>query len=471
MLKFTKAKQLFKRFQSNEDGNIALTFAVSAVAVIGCMGAAMDFSTLSSADARSQAIADHTALAAAVFVKTNGREPNPPIPVGQGETPNPEEGYLDSSYRTYTAAELGYDFKGWVDGGADNVEIIVDYDGIRKEAKVTVKGRTVPTFMQILGTQNMEFEATAVAKYEDFEFYDPASVVMVLDNSGSMFWDDRPEVYNFNTRRWDDQEGHQKRLDALKSHASNFMTDLEALVGDQSSNDDKVLRTGMLAYSSNLIGSRTVPMNWGTESVNNSINRMTANGGTNSAPPINLAKVWMASEETVHRNMHGENPLKFMVFMTDGVNTVGGSTWVALPGTGQWKGYVCTWNSWRGCRRYSEDTVEQTNRPNYGYGWEEGKWVPTANLSSTADCQAMKEDGVKIYTIGFALAEGYYKTNYTSTSWTHLSSDVRDQAYAFLSDCASEPSTFLTAENAEQLEDAFERIGKDIQTEIIRLSN
>ena len=141
-------------------------------------------------------------------------------------------------------------------------------------------------------------------------------------------------------------------------------------------------------------------------------------------------------------------------------------------GTGQWLGMVCKRRNWWGtCTRYGQDTVEQTTKPTYGYDWEEGSWQPTANLSSTADCTAMKNDGVKIYTIGFALADGCYKTNQTSTSWTYLSPEVRDQAYAFLSDCATEPSTFLTAENAEQLEDAFTRIGNDIQTEIIRLSN
>lgn len=473
MFKTEKTRRLLSRFKKNEDGNIALTFAVSAVAVIGCMGAAMDFSTLSNADARSQAIADQTALAAAVFVKTNGREPNPPTPVGAGETPEPEEGYLDSSYRTYKASELGYNFKGWVDGGAENVDVIVDYDGILREAKVTVRGKTIPTFMQIFGHQNMDFEATAVAKYADYDLYDPASVVLVLDNSGSMGWDDKPEVFNPLSGNWEDQPGHQTRISALKTHAGGFMEDLEALAGDQTSNEKKILRTGMLAYSSDTVSARSVVMNWATQPVRNSLNRMVANGGTNSAPPMNTAKLWMDREDRFHQNMHGDDPLKFVVFMTDGVNTVGGTTWIAEEGTGQWLGHVCqSYRRWSGtCRRYKQDTVEQESRPNFGYGWEEGAWHATANISSVADCQAMKDDGVRIYTIGFALEEGYYKTNYSPTSYTYLSPDVRDKAYSFLTECSSEPSTFLTAENAEQLEEAFTRIGNDIQTEIIRLSN
>jgi len=478
MIKFEKMKRLFRRFGKNDDGNIALTFAVSAIAVIGCMGAAMDFSTLSNAEARSQAIADQTALAAAVFVKTNGREPTPPPPVGDGETPEPEEGYLDDSYRTYTAAELGYDFKGWVDGGADNVTVSIDYDGTAKEAIVTVSGQTVPTFMQVLGRQNMGFTAQATAKYEDFEFYDPASILMVLDNSGSMSFDDKALVSSpYGTwtdnygNKWLPHEDAQSRIGALKSHASGFMTDLQALVGDQTNDSNKVLRTGMLAYNHATITARTVPMAWQTADTQDSIDDMVATGGTNSAPPLDTARIWMGGEDTEHTDMHGDDPIKFVVFMTDGVNATDSVTWIQEDGTGQWKGYqrVCWWFwCWT-----EEDTVEQTNEPDWGWDWEEGRWDSTYNVQSVADCDAMKADGVKIYTIGFALASGTYDANgYWGTGSTDtINEDVRSKAYSFLSRCSSEPATFLTAENAEQLDDAFTRIGNDIMTEIIRLSN
>lgn len=479
MFKFEKMGRLFRRFQKNEDGNIALTFAVSAVAVIGCMGAAMDFSTLSNAKARSQSIADHTALSAAIFVKTNGREPIPPQPVGEGETQDPEEGYLDSSYKTYTADELGYEFKGWVDGGAENVDVTVDYDGINKEAVVTVSGQTVPTFMQILGTQNMSFSATATAKYEDFEFYDPASILMILDNSGSMAFDDKPLISSpsgtftdWDGNKWMPQDGAEPRIDALESHAGGFMDTLQNLVGDQSNDSDKVLRTGMLAYNTNTITARTVPMDWQTADTKASIGNMVASGGTNSAPPVDTARIWMSGEDQIHEDKHGDKPIKFLIFMTDGVNNNDSVTWVEQEGTGQWRGevrYCWYWWCW-----YEWDTVEQEDEPSGGRNWTEGKWDSDANILTTSDCETMKDDyDVKIYTIGFALAEGTYDANeYWGTgSIDTMSEDVRNQAYSFLTDCASEPATFLTAENSEQLEQAFTRIGNDIMTEIVRLSN
>ena len=73
MLKLPKIKNLLSRYRNDERGNVAMLFAGSAVVVIGTMGAAMDYSTLSNAKARSQAIADATALSAAIFVKDNDR--------------------------------------------------------------------------------------------------------------------------------------------------------------------------------------------------------------------------------------------------------------------------------------------------------------------------------------------------------------------------------------------------------------
>jgi len=302
-------------------------FGLSATIIIGCMGAAMDFSTFSNAEARSQAIADQTALAAAVFVRSNKREPSPPPPAKEGEEQQPEEGYLDDRYRSYTAAELGYEFRGWVEGGADNVTVTVNYDGTAKEATVKVSGNTVPTFMQIFGNKAMEFESTSVAKYEDYDFLDPATVLMVLDNSGSMSFDDKPLV-KLPKGRWIDNNGNyydsppdaEPRIDSLQRSASNFIATLQNSVGSQDSKKDKALRTGILAYNENTITSRTVSPYWQTKDTKASIDKMVANGGTNSAPPIDEARIWMGKEDQIHKDMHGKDPLKFLVFMTDGLN-------------------------------------------------------------------------------------------------------------------------------------------------------
>ncbi len=474
-----KKRNILRRYRNEEDGNVAVLFGVSAVAIIGLMGAGLDFATLSSAKSRSQSIADQTALLAAVYVRDNGGQPTPTVgsDILLDQTPSSDNGYLDKSLRTYTAAELGYEYKGWVEGGAENVTVELEYDEINGEIHTTVSGKTKPTFIQILGKQDMSFAAKSTAKYADLGLYDPASVLMVLDNSGSMAFDDKPLTFNDATNQWEDQDNAVPRIDALIQHSKNFFTLLHDLVGEQNTDKKKILRTGMLSYNSGTLSARSVAMNWSIQSSLNSLNNMVADGGTNSAPSLSKARSWMAGEDKNHLNMHGEDPVKYVVFMSDGLNTEGGSTWVAEKGTGQWYGERCV-EYHKGkksgtCKRYGYDTVESETRPSFGSGWEEGKWASAADIASIADCKVMKNEGVKIYTIGFALAEGLYDTNgyYGYPENQNLDKEVRDQAYSFLTQCASDPETFLTAENASELEEAFKRIGNDIMTEMIRLSN
>ena len=70
-----KANCILKKFKRDESGTTALTWALSLTVIMGAMGASLDFVVASNADARSQTIADNTALAAAIYVKTHGRPP------------------------------------------------------------------------------------------------------------------------------------------------------------------------------------------------------------------------------------------------------------------------------------------------------------------------------------------------------------------------------------------------------------
>jgi len=126
MSNIRKRNGLLSRFRENEDGNVTIMFGISVVAVVGLMGAAMDYSTMSSAKARSQSIADQTALSAAIFVKNNDRAPKAD-----------EEGVVEGQH---SASSLGYDFKGWVDGGAENVSVNVVYDDNAGQFRVYALG-------------------------------------------------------------------------------------------------------------------------------------------------------------------------------------------------------------------------------------------------------------------------------------------------------------------------------------------
>ncbi len=451
-----KIKSVLKRFKRDEGGQMALMMAVSAVAVIATAGAALDYSVVANADSKAQTIADSTALSAAIHVKNFGSAPT-----------SKDEGL----YGSYSASELGYDMSDWVKNGASGVNVSISYDNTAKEATVTVTGKTIPTFAQVMGHDELDFKATSTVKYYDIELKDPASIVLVLDNSGSMGWDDKAEIFTSQHSHYTPSDAIP-RIDGLKTSVTNFMTSLDNLVGDQTSVavGDRVLRTGMLAYNSSTINARTVNMKWGTLS-NGNITSMNAGGGTNSAPPMDTARQWMALEDAIHDTEHGKTPLKFAIFMTDGVNTSGNTAWVQTDGTGYWRKWSCSY--YGGCRyRYYSEYYN----PHFNFaanGYEEGETVLTSNQETLTDCTAMKNAGVKVYTIGFALEPGRYEENYTSygnMQYEDISEETSNQAYAFLQGCASSTQEFIKADNAGTLEQAFQTIGNDIVQEIIRIS-
>jgi len=318
-----KANSALKKLKRDESGIAAISWALSLPTIIGAMGAAMDFAMLSTADSRSQAIADTTALAAAIYVKNNEQVP-------QDRT----EGLIGE----YTAQELGYDYRSWVINGADGVSVDVSYDNVKREATVTVAGQTRPTLMQILGFDALDFNAQSVVKYYEKDVQDPASVVLVLDNSGSMHFDDLPIDSYGNA-----PSEAEPRINALKTSAKAFMAMLDEAVGPQvaDSSEPRTLRTGMMAFDSNIISARTIAMDWGVVT-DSEINAMTPLAATNSAPPMAAANTWLnVNEPPIHEAENpGKTPLKYIILMTDGKNTVGDEVWTQRNGTQNWRRYV-----------------------------------------------------------------------------------------------------------------------------------
>lgn len=450
-----RSASIVKAFAREEDGNIMITTAIGMIGIMSVVGFSLDYAALSTADSRGQSIADASALTASIYVKNYGREPN-----------NKQEGLIGQ----YTASELGYKYPGWTQGGAEGVKVTISYDDINQEATATVEGKTVPFFSQVMGKNALNFSKKSVVKYYDSGFKDPASIVLVLDNSGSMGWDDKAVVFRSNGSYYTPSDAIP-RITALESSVENFMDTLNRLVEDQTTAEvgTRVLRTGMLAYNANTVNARTVGMKWGTIA-DSKITAMQASGGTNSSAPLRTARSWMATEDAIHKAEHGQTPLKFAIFMTDGVNTSGGTIWEQEDGTGYWRLYNCN----NGCRYSYASSASYPTYDFEGNGWEEGKQLLTANTDSLADCKRMENDGVRVYTIGFALEEGYYEQNYTYNGrmqYSYTSQETSDGAYAFLQGCASSTGRFIKAENAETLEEAFQTIGGNIIKEVIRISN
>ncbi|WP_298918698.1 pilus assembly protein TadG-related protein [uncultured Algimonas sp.] len=448
--------------------------AVAMVGLLAMVGAAIDYTTASSSKSRSQNIADAVALNAAAFVRAN-----------KGKMPTDRKNGLPTG--DYTAAELGYDVKGWVAGGAEDVIVNVAYDMTAKEAIVTVSGETNASFSAVMGIDTVGYSSRSVVGMEDLELNDVASLALILDNSGSMAWDDRP--YKANGFGWlVPPTGAVARITALEDSVKGFMTYLEPLVGTQTGTDPKVFRSGMLAYNGNTINSRTKPMGWRLLS-DGTIDAMTAQGSTRPANALATAADWLVSEPAVHKAASGKTPLRYAVFMTDGVNDGNDPVWIDQTGTGKWRRQRCSrpdrwsrWSCWYSYRTSSARPSGNARQWNGGRqrrgNWSEGRDSYPQNETALASCKRMKDDGVTVYTIGFALEPGTYGMNdfywdynagrYVENTRT-LDASIKSQAFNFLAACASNADTFIKAANADELTAAFNTIGEDILSDTIRI--
>jgi len=453
MIIITHAKTLLRNYKNDDRGNIAMIFGVAFLTLLMAVGVGYDYSQLTHAYSKSQSIADQAALQAAIYVKNNGAPPA-----------NSEQGLVHN--HTYTAGELGHHYNGFVKDGATGVSVKVEYDEAAQEARAYVEGKTLPAFLQVFNYEDLTFHATSVANYEDNAPQTPASVVMVMDNSGSMWFDDKPRDVNGNT-----PSDTKKRIDGLKSTVSRFMSQLDDIVGPQTTPGKRVLRTGLIAYNGDIIDDKTVDMKWGTLT-QSEINVMSPYGSTNSHPPMNEAKTWINAEDTIHDNETGLESARFVIFMTDGQNTNGYYGWLNEAGTGEWRGYKC--NN-RHCWWVYKSSETKPPNNNQGQGWREGRIVYTNDYYTDQACNSM-EEGVRIYTIGFALQSGYFNTN----EWQHynggyspfaVSPQLRGRANSLLASCATDGRYFFTADNTQELEDAFAKIGRDIETELIRIKS
>jgi len=484
---------LLRRFSKDEKGNITLMMAISTVVILSAIGAAVDYSVVANADSRAQSIADASALTAAIHVKNHGNKPK-----------NKTEGLIGK----YTAKDLGYNVSGWVDGGAEGVNVDVSYNDADLEATVVVKGKTLPTFSQIMGHKTLKFGATATVKYSQVELKNPASIALVLDSSGSMAWDDKvdPDQSNDEFESTSRTPNAVSRNESLITAASSFMERLKPL--EIGANGKRVVRTGLYAYNSQYQAGLSKPMKWGTLSTgrNSKLANLPANGGTNSSSAMEEVLKDIGKENQRHKNESGDgNPFKYVVLMTDGANNEthygpAGCHTSNRPRHKHWQ-YKYRYSYYG--YTYTEE-VHSRFEPTYDPGyyrvedWKEVQVGPGYDQDTTCEytsvydsatvgyCQSLASQGVKVFTIGYGLEPGYYhmrdsypldySVNYDYTIYeryhVEIKKPVTDRAYAMLKSCADDSGgKFYAAKNAGELEKAFDNIGSDIVNEVIRLSN
>lgn len=125
------------------------------------------------------------------------------------------------------------------------------------------------------------------------------SMALVLDRSGSMDWN---------------LEG-QRKIDVLKSAVGSLLDQIET--ADPTHN---YVRIGASSYNSYMTGSQK--LHWQPKKTRDFVNALPASGGTDSTDAFSWAfdNVSAAKEINQHKAKNGQEPQRYIVFMTDGDN-------------------------------------------------------------------------------------------------------------------------------------------------------
>ena len=167
------------RFMRDRRGNVALTFALAVLPVVGCVGAAVDYSRANAAQTALQSALDSTAL------------------------------MLSKKAATDTSAQLQADAENYFSAvfkanDASNVRINVSYNKAAGNVVTVTGSATVPTtFVGLLGYDTLGISGSSTAKWGSTRL----RVALVLDNTGSM--------------------AEYGKLTALKSATTNLLAQLQ----------------------------------------------------------------------------------------------------------------------------------------------------------------------------------------------------------------------------------------------------
>lgn len=144
-------------FASARGGNVAIIFGLSAIPVVGLMGAAADYSRANSAKAAMQAAVDATALMLSKEVQSLS-------------TTQLNEKALQYFLANFNRPE------------AKNITVTPTYSSATSELKLLGEATLNTHFVSLLGKETMAISATSTAKWGNSRL----RVALALDNTGSM---------------------------------------------------------------------------------------------------------------------------------------------------------------------------------------------------------------------------------------------------------------------------------------------
>jgi len=392
-------------FKDNAEGNVGIMFAISAFVLIGFLAFAIDLSSGHSAKQRLQNTTDAVALLAA------------------------KDKSLDSPAKLEAAAQSLYDATYPGDRGVriEIENIVRDGDNVT----VVTKNNIDTYFGSIFNSSDLDVVVSSTAIFTKKSM----DVALVLDTTGSMGWpapgdsgqskiqslqtaahgliDTFDELNNDDLRlsivpfaqymNVGEMNSRAGWLDFSRAPASSW----KGCVGSRlNGKDETPTRAGgaIPAFPGPICGSEILPLTANMNTARKSIDKLEPKGWTYI--PSGIAWGW--------RTLEGEIPSivpnaprdtvhkKVMVIMTDGTNT-----------------------------RSKSDLTH------------EGKNIGDANDKTSRLCDRVKGDDIEVYTITYALDDKTTKN--------------------LMRNCASDSTKFFDAGTAEELNVAFDAIGRNLE--------
>ena len=455
-------KALLARFARDTSGSIAIMWGLSAIVVIGMVGAAIDYSRAVNVKEVMAQELDGAVLAGARYLSSST------------DTDKTKTQIVDTFSQT-TERVLG---------DQATYGLTPDDITINQEAgtiTATAKGAVQTAFMKILGIDMMPLAVTSQASFSDKYL----EIALVLDVTGSM--NDPAETEEV-TDRW----GRTKtvvvstKIEALRTAAKELV---DKLIPDDTSDrvrisiipysagvqlDESLVKTATNGYSRKCATERTgdeeytdasyttepigdgsgvsqnavlyaegnscpqskiLPLTNNRQTLLNAINALSANGNTAGQTGIawgwytlspNWSSLWGGNSQPAAYS--DEETLKYAIIMSDGdFNTYYKYDYACLYGNGYY------------CYNYSRDKYWYTEYSN-NLSSERGRKTCDAMKNSSAN----SGHGINIYSV-------------------FLSADSGTQGEQTLEYCASGSDQFVHATDGQALVGAFVRFASDIQ--------
>lgn len=287
-------KGTLRRFIADRAGNIAMTFVVVSVPLLGAMGVGIDYVRALNLQREMQSNLDAALVAAVKDIGTK------------------DDAALKQQLANWLAAEATVDSS----YALDTNSVVIDKTSSVITAKV--KANVSTTFLRVLGKTSVPVSVQASVAGGETVTKSAFSMYLVLDHSGSMA-ESTNTTYTTKCNGVPCTKKYTK-MQSLKLAVESLVTQF-----DTADPDKKYVRTAAVSYDDEM--DTPSAMSWGGDNALAYVKALTADGLTDSSDAMAQAytilnvTTGLTSEDSIHKSKNGLKPEKYIVLMTDGENT------------------------------------------------------------------------------------------------------------------------------------------------------